>query len=185
MKYSRVCQNCLAKSDEAEEICPDCGTAKHLRLRHSSIYGSLIKHLANKIPGIDNAEFYVGYVINSLLMLLGILIINPLTDYSRLLWIFLLLYFIRGVVKETSTRVGGLRKLYPLTRILVFIYTGAGFGNLFSHVGKIHNYYPSDFFYPDMIVTELLNNNGLVFYGGVAGYLFSFLSRFIMKMIKS
>jgi hypothetical protein len=184
MKYSRVCQNCLAHSDEEERICPECGTVKYDKLRQGSFYGSAIKYFADKLPNLENAEIYVGFVINTLLMLGAVIILDPLLEASELLWILFLLYTIQGVIKAISLKVTRIRRMHIYTRRIIFFYLGSGLGNFFSYVGKIHSYYPGEFFHPDMLAAELLNNNYLILIGGIAGLLTLRMSVYIFNLVR-
>jgi len=184
MKFSRVCHECGSKSDTETEFCPECGTAKQEKFIDITFYSSVVKYFAKKIPNFDNAEMFVGLIINLLLLLIGIILVNPLIESSDLLWIFFLLYTIQGIAKEISVRVHKLKKLHIVSKGLIFLYIGSGIGNLISYAGKNHSYYLSYFFYPDTLLKEFNNGNGLIIIGALFGIIFMMILRYVYKFLK-
>jgi hypothetical protein len=184
MKYSRVCQNCLAHSDENEAICPECGTTKTEIVIYGSFHRIFIKSVADRFPNIQNAEIYVNYIVNSILLLFAILIINPLIENSDLFWIIFIMYTVQGVFRTISLKVARLRQLHIYTRIIIYLYAGAGAGNLISYTGKIHKFHFLDFFNPAMLWNELIQGNGMVIIGAVSGIILVRLFYYYINFIK-
>ncbi len=184
MKYSRVCQNCLAHSDEKEAICPECGTAKNEIVITGSFYSTLIRSLADQFPKIQNADIFAGYIVNSVLLLFAILIINPLIENSDLLWIIFIMYTVQAVFRTISSRVEKLKRLHIYSRRIIYMYAGAGAGNLISYTGKIHDIHFIDFFSPSMLWNEILQPNGAVIVGAIAGLIFIRLFSYIVSIVK-
>lgn len=184
MKYSRVCHKCLFKSDREQEYCPECGGAKKEKFIDITIYSLVVNYFAKKFPNVDNVEIFVGYIINSLLLLLVIIIINPLLESSELLWIFFLLYSIQGIIKGISLRLYRFNKLHLISRSIIALYIGSGIGNLISHAGKPHDYYLSNFFYPNILLKELNSGNGLIIIGGLSAVIFIWIIRNLFNFLK-
>jgi hypothetical protein len=165
MNYSRICHNCLTKSDAELEFCPKCGTEKNDRILNISLFDTAVFYFLRRIPRFKYAEVLVRYILNLVLFLLGIFLYELIFEHSRLLWIFFILYSIPGIMRGISLRFHSLRNLYIISLRFIAAYIGAGMGCLLyhpQHPGLFGDYYPSDYFTPKVLYNELAGGNVFV-----------------------
>ena len=127
----------------------------------------------------------VSYFINLLILLFGIILINPLLESSELLWIFFVIYSIQGIIKRISLSQLGFNKYHLISRGTIAIYSGAGIGNLISYTGKIHDYHLSNCFYPNILFKEISSGNGLIIVGALSGIMIMIITMYFFKFLKS
>jgi len=184
MSYIKICTNCGIKSDQELEFCPECGTEKQIKFSDNTVYSSVVKYFANKVPKIDGGERIISLLLNLLIILFGLLLITPLIESSQLLWIIFLLIGIQGILKEISNRYSIFKHIHRTSKILIFIYLGAGSGNFVSYAGRNFMYNLSDYFSIEMLYQELFSGNGLVVIGAISGIVILVFIKFLKISLK-
>lgn len=184
MSYLRVCVNCGTKSERDIKYCPECGVEKQIKFSDKTLYGTFVKNLASKLPFLKNGESLISLILNLLLTFIGLLLINPFLESSKLLWILFFLFSSQGILKEVTGRVEKIKILPEISLVIIYIYLGAGLGNYISYAGKNITIYISDFFYPSMILNEISSGNALIIIGAISGIIFMILFRYIFNILK-
>ena len=80
-----------------------------------------------------------------------------------------------GLIKEVAKSYPQFRILYKTSKLLLFAFFGAGFGNLISHTGKLVYFRFSYYFNLEFLYDQLLFGNSMIVIGIVAGIGFMLL----------
>jgi len=173
--YSTVCPNCGEKSDRDVKDCPSCGFAKAEIVNKVGIFQSINDSLVEKLSFLDYPQLYITIFTRAFILLITIFIIPDFISNSEFFWMTVGIFSVYGLIKEIAKSHTNFRIIYKTTKLVLFAYFGAGFGNLISHTGKMVYYRLSYYFNLKFLYDELSIGNTMILFGAVAGIGFMLL----------
>jgi len=173
--YSTVCPNCGEKSDRDVKDCPSCGSVKAEIVNKVGIFNSINDSLVDKLSFLDYPQLYITIITRVVILLITIFVIPDFIRSSEFFWMIVGMFSVYGLIKEIAKVYPKFRIAYKTTKLLLFAFFGAGFGNLISHAGKMVYYKLSYYFNIEFLYDQLLIGNSMIILGAVAGIGFMIL----------
>ena len=90
-----------------------------------------------------------------------------------------------AVIKEIDARFVNLHGIYSLSKALLYIYFGAGIGNVIAYTGRNAGFNFSYYFNPVFLYSQLIYGNALIFFGAAAGAGFSFFIDYLYDSLNN
>ncbi len=167
--YSTICPNCGEKSEHELKDCPSCGFEKTEIVNKNSIAKSINDSLVCKLSFLDYPQLYVTIITRLVIMLFTIFVLPDFISNSEFFWMVIGIFSVYGLIKEVAKNYSQVRIVYKTSKLLLFSFFGAGFGNLISHTGKMVYFRFSYFFNLEFLYDQLLIGNSMIILGTVAG----------------
>lgn len=167
--YSIVCPNCGEKSKHDLKDCPSCGFTKTEIANKGSIIQSINDNLVNKLDFLDYPQLYITVVTRLVIMLFTIFVLPDFISYSEFFWMVIGIFSVYGLIKEIAKTIPRFRIVYKTSKMLLFAFFGAGFGNLISYAGRMVNLRLSQYFNLRFLLDEISKANGMILFGAVGG----------------
>lgn len=173
--YTNICPNCGEKSEHELKDCPSCGFAKAEIVNKNSITKSINDALVGKLSFLDYPQLYVTIIFRLVILLITIFLIPDFIGNSEFFWMVIGIFSVYGLIKEIAKSYVQFRILYKTSKLLLFAFFGAGFGNLISHTGKMVYFGFSYYFNLEFLYDQLSIGNSMIILGAVAGIGFMLL----------
>jgi ribosomal protein L37E len=173
--YTNICPNCGEKSEHELKECPSCGFAKAEIVNRNSITKSINDSLVGKLSFLDYPQLYVTIIFRLLFILIAIFLIPDFIGNSEFFWMVIGIFSVYGLIKEVAKSYPQFRILYKTSKLLLFAFFGAGFGNLISHTGKMVYFRFSYYFNLEFLYEQFSIGNSMIVLGAVAGIGFMLL----------
>jgi hypothetical protein len=173
--YTNNCPNCGEKSDRKVQQCPVCGSAKLEPAAKGSIYKDINDNLVERLSFLDYPQLYVTIITRLVIMLFIIFVIPGFISKSEFFWMVIGIFSVYGLIKEVAKNYPQFRIVYRTSKLLLFAFFGAGFGNLISHTGKLVYFKFSYYFNLEFLYDQLSIGNSMIVLGVVAGIGFMLL----------
>lgn len=173
--YSIVCPNCGEKSEKEVQSCPACGTVKSELVTKSSIFKDINDTLVDKLSFLDYPQLYVNVITRLLILLLTIFGIPDFISNSEFFWMVIGIFSVYGLIKEVAKNYNQFIVVYKISKMLLFAYFGAGFGNLIAHAGRLVYYRFSFYFNLEFLYKQITIGNSMIILGALAGVGFMIL----------
>ncbi|MFZ1518411.1 MAG: zinc ribbon domain-containing protein [Ignavibacteriaceae bacterium] len=173
--YTNNCPNCGEKSDRKVQQCPVCGAAKLEPAAKGSIYKDINDNLVERLSFLDYPQLYVTVITRLVIMLFIIFVIPGFISKSEFFWMVIGIFSVYGLIKEVAKNYPQFRIVYKTSKLLLFAFFGAGFGNLISHTGKLVYFKFSYYFNLEFLYDQLSIGNSMIVLGVVAGIGFMLL----------
>ncbi len=188
--YSTICPNCGEKSEGNLKDCPSCGFAKAEIVNKTSIIQSINDQLVNKIDFLDYPQLYITVFTRAIIILFTVFIIPDFIRNSEFFWLVIGIFSVYGLIKEVAKSYSKFRIVYKTSKLLLFAFFGAGFGNLISHAGRLVYFRFSYYFNLKFLYEQLSIGNSMIILGAAAGIGFmiitnSFYDEFKVKDFSS
>ena len=167
--YSTVCPNCGEKSEHELKDCPSCGFEKAEIVNKNTITKSINDSLVGKLSFLDYPQLYVTIIFRLVILLITIFLIPDFIGNSEFFWMVIGIFSVYGLIKEIAKSYAQFRILYKTSKLLLFAFFGAGFGNLISHTGKMVYFRFSYYFNLEFLYNQLLIGNSMIILGTLAG----------------
>jgi ribosomal protein L37E len=167
--YTNICPICGEKSEHELKDCPSCGFEKTEIVNKNSITKSINDSLVGKLSFLDYPQLYVTIIFRLLFILITIFLIPEFIGNSEFFWMVVGIFSVYGLIKEVAKSYPQLRILYKTSKLLLFAFFGAGFGNLISHTGKMVYFRFSYYFNLEFLYKQLSIGNSMIVLGAVAG----------------
>jgi ribosomal protein L37E len=174
--YTNICPNCGEKSEHELKECPICGFEKTEIVNKNSITKSINDSLVGKLSFLDYPQLYVTIIFRSVFILITIFLIPDFVGNSEFFWMVVGIFSVYGLIKEVAKSYAQFRILYKTSKLLLFAFFGAGFGNLISHTGKLVYFRFSYYFNLEFLYEQLSIGNSMIVLGAVAGLGFMFIT---------
>ena len=173
--YTNICPNCGEKSEHELKDCPSCGFEKTEIVNKNSITKSINDSLVGKLSFLDYPQLYVTIIFRLVILLITIFLIPDFIGNSEFFWMVIGIFSVYGLIKEVAKSYPQFRILYKTSKLLLFAFFGAGFGNLISHTGKMVYFRFSYYFNLEFLYDQLLIGNSMIIVGSIAGIGFMLL----------
>ena len=173
--YSTVCPNCGEKSERDLKDCPSCGAAKAEIVNRNSIIQSINDTLIAKLDFLDYPQLYINIFLRAIILLFTVFVIPDFIRNSEFFWMVVGIFSVYGLIKEIAKTYSKFRLFYSASKLLLFAYFGAGFGNLISHTGKMIYYRFSYYFNLKFLYNQILIGNSMILFGAIAAIGFMLL----------
>jgi hypothetical protein len=167
--YTNICPNCGEKSEHELKDCPGCGFAKAEIVNKVGMLQSINNSLVDKLSFLDYPQLYVTIIFRSLFILITIFLIPDFIGNSEFFWMVVGIFSVYGLIKEVAKSYPQFRIVYKTSKLLLFAFFGAGFGNLISHTGKLVYFRFSYYFNLEFLYKQLSVGNSMIILGAVAG----------------
>jgi hypothetical protein len=167
--YSSICPNCGEKSEHNIKDCPGCGFEKTEIVNKVGIFQSINDSLVDKLNFLDYPQLYVTIIFRLVILLITIFVIPDFIGNSEFFWMVIGIFSVYGLIKEVAKNYAQLRILYKTSKLLLFSFFGAGFGNLISHAGKFVYFKFSYYFNIAFMYDEISKANAMILFGALAG----------------
>jgi uncharacterized membrane protein YsdA (DUF1294 family) len=184
--YSSICPNCGKKSEQELKDCPYCGFTKAEIVNKNSITKSINDSLVDKLSFLDYPQLYVTIIFRLVFILIVIFLIPDFISNSEFFWMVIGIFSVYGLIKEVAKSYSQFRIVYKTSKLLLFAFFGAGFGNLISHTGKMVYFRFSYYFNLEFLYDQIELGNSMILLGAIAGIGFmlitnSFYNEFKVK----
>jgi ribosomal protein L37E len=173
--YTNICPKCGERSDHELKDCPSCGFEKTEIVNKNSITKSINDSLVGKLSFLDYPQLYVTIIFRLVILLITIFLIPDFIGNSEFFWMVIGIFSVYGLIKEVAKSYPQLRIVYKTSKLLLFAFFGAGFGNLISHTGKMVYFRFSYYFNLEFLYEQLSIGNSMIVLGAVAGIGFMLL----------
>ena len=173
--YTTICPNCGKKSDSELKYCPDCGFTTAEIVNKVGIFQSINDLLVDKLSFLDYPQLYIIIITRAVIILFIIFIIPDFIINSEFFWMVIGVFSVYGLIKEFAKFYTKFRIVYKTTKILLFAFFGAGFGNLISHAGRMVYFRLSYYFNLEFMYEQFSIGNSMIVLGALAGIGFMFL----------
>jgi uncharacterized membrane protein YsdA (DUF1294 family) len=173
--YTIICPNCGEKSEHELKDCPSCGFAKAEIVNKNSITKSINDSLVGKLSFLDYPQLYVTIIFRLVILLITIFLIPDFIGNSEFFWMVIGIFSVYGLIKEVAKSYSKFRIVYKTSKLLLFAFFGAGFGNLISHTGKMVYFRFSYYFNLEFLYEQFSIGNSMIVLGAVAGIGFMLL----------
>jgi len=174
--YTNICPNCGKKSEQELKDCPYCGFTKAEIVNKNSITKSINDSLVGKLSFLDYPQLYVTIIFRLVILLITIFLIPDFISSSEFFWMVIGIFSVYGLIKEIAKSYAQFRIVYKTSKLLLFAFFGAGFGNLISHTGKLVYLRFSYYFNLEFLYKQLSIGNSMIILGAVAGIGFMLLT---------
>lgn len=167
--YSIVCPNCGKKSDKDIQQCPVCGYIKSEPVARGSIFKDINDSIVEKLSFLDYPQVFVTVITRLVIMLFIIFVIPGFISNSEFFWIVIGVFSVYGLIKEIAKSYSRFILLYKISKIILFAYFGAGFGNIISHAGRLVYYRFSYYFNLEFLYDQFSRGNSMIIVGVIYG----------------
>ena len=167
--YSSICPNCGEKSESEVKDCPKCGFTKTEIVNKNSITKSINDSLVDKLSFLDYPQLYVIIIFRLVFILITIFLIPDFISNSEFFWMVIGIFSVYGLIKEVAKSYSKFRIVYKTSKLLLFAFFGAGFGNLISHAGRLVYYRFSYYFNLEFLYEQLSIGNSMIIVGAIFG----------------
>ncbi len=167
--YSSICPNCGKKSEQELKDCPYCGFTKAEIVNKNSITKSINDSLVDKLSFLDYPQLYVTIIFRLVFILIAIFLIPDFISNSEFFWMVIGIFSVYGLIKEVAKSYSKFRIVYNTSKLLLFAFFGAGFGNLISHAGRMVYFRFSYYFNLEFLYEQLSIGNSMIIVGAIFG----------------
>lgn len=167
--HAKICPSCGEKSEHDLKVCPSCGFEKTEIVNKNSITKSINDSIVDKLSFLDYPQLYVTVITRLVVMLLTIFILPDFISNSEFFWMVVGIFSVYGLIKEVVKSYSRFIIVYKISKLLLFAFFGAGFGNLISHTGKMVYFRFSYYFNLEFLSDQLSLGNSMIILGAVAG----------------
>ena len=167
--YTNICPNCGKKSEQELKDCPYCGFTKTEIVNKNSIAKSINDSLVDKLSFLDYPQLYVTIIFRLVFILIAIFLIPDFISNSEFFWMVIGIFSVYGLIKEVAKSYSQFRIVYKTSKLLMFAFFGAGFGNLISHAGRMVYFRFSYYFNLEFLYEQIELGNSMILLGTAAG----------------
>jgi len=167
--YTNICPNCGKKSEQELKDCPYCGFTKAEIVNKNSITKSINASLVDKLSFLDYPQLYVTIIFRLVFILIAIFLIPDFISNSEFFWMVIGIFSVYGLIKEVAKSYSKFRIVYKTSKLLLFAFFGAGFGNLISHAGRMVYFRFSYYFNLEFLYEQIELGNSMILLGTAAG----------------
>ena len=167
--YTNICPNCGKKSEQELKDCPYCGFTKAEIVNKNSITKSINDSLVDKLSFLDYPQLYVTIIFRLVFILIAIFLIPDFISNSEFFWMVIGIFSVYGLIKEVAKSYSQFRIVYKTSKLLMFAFFGAGFGNLISHAGRMVYFRFSYYFNLEFLCEQIELGNSMILLGTAAG----------------
>jgi ribosomal protein L37E len=167
--YTNICPNCGKKSEQELKDCPYCGFTKAEIVNKNSITKSINDSLVDKLSFLDYPQLYVTIIFRLVFILIAIFLIPDFISNSEFFWMVIGIFSVYGLIKEVAKSYSQFRIVYKTSKLLMFAFFGAGFGNLISHAGRMVYFRFSYYFNLEFLYEQIELGNSMILLGTAAG----------------
>ena len=167
--YTSTCPNCGERSDREVRDCPNCGFEKAEIVHRNSINKSINDILVDRLAFLDNPQLYVTIIFRLIFILFAVFFIPDFISDSEFFWMVIWIFSVYGLIKEIAKSYHKFIIVYKISKLFLFAYFGAGFGNLISHAGRLVYYRFSYYFNIEFLYDQLSIGNSMIVVGAIFG----------------
>ncbi|HVO76093.1 MAG TPA: hypothetical protein VMT35_18860 [Ignavibacteriaceae bacterium] len=183
MSYSEVCPECGLHSGSGDETCPGCGAKKALNIEKSEPSEVVYDKIDSEFRLFEKPSLYIKILISLIILLGGIFFLPDFLRNSEMFWILYSVSNVFTVIKAVDAHFAKLHGIYPLSKIFLCVYIGAGIGNVIEYSGKNSHFFFSYYFNPAFLYSQLRDGNKSIFFGAAAGAGFYFLIDYLKNVL--
>lgn len=167
--YTNTCPNCGEKSESEVRDCPKCGFSKAEIVNKAGMLQSINNLLVDKLSFLDYPQLYVTIIFRLVILLITIFFIPDFIGNSEFFWMVIGIFSVYGLIKEVAKSYSKFRIVYKASKLLLFAFFGAGFGNLISHAGRLVYFKFSYYFNIEFLYEQIELGNSMIIVGAIFG----------------